>query len=662
MHRHPCFIGDVDSVIHDCCGLCPKPTNDEERKIANEESKIFVFGELGFMKDDPGRQAIGSFNPLTRDDWTDMAYIGGTSELCHKICQRDLAYVENWCSRADSKVNRRDHTGKTPLHLAALASSPDIVRCLVKNGARIVARLVDGMTALHLAAARGDAEMVQILLEKSEANEEIEAERKETRKSYKNDNKNDGNTLVINAEGSAGQLDSSDEEDIEDLASNASDESTTMTQGSFVKIKDKSVMDGEALPEDETLNDPDVYDVNVIAWDDPVSALHLAIIGGHIDVIEKLVSTFGADILLPVKILDSGSRDPKAAIMTLVLATQLSGFESLKVGQTLLSLGASSAQADMHRISALHYVVAKQSIPALNACFDCDEPAAKRALNHLVVKSTYSPQTDSPLTTALKAENADLVNRLLDLGAKPTIDLDDFVSTFSSAVTSGQGWRYEELDITDKFKQNTMQPVLLAVENDLPSVVCKLLEKGADVNTVNPEAHRLLAKHKENKETNLSSKEKSLLDLVNTKLWLLQQAVEQDLGIIEPIELREEERNPEGLVPGTYEHWQRSKEIQIAKDMITEWDKKRAEKISRDDNSEGCKKKREALSQLRAAFKDLRQILLQVGALTMKQLYPDILTPQRHQQISSPSKLLDMKASFKVPHCTEKVRQGYLQL
>jgi hypothetical protein len=70
LHRHPAFFGEAEHVIHDCCGFCPTPANDEERKIAEEESKIYVSGHISFLKDDPGRQEIGSFNPITETDWT----------------------------------------------------------------------------------------------------------------------------------------------------------------------------------------------------------------------------------------------------------------------------------------------------------------------------------------------------------------------------------------------------------------------------------------------------------------------------------------------------------------------------------------------------------------------------------------------------------------
>lgn len=141
LHRHPCFIGDAENVVEDCCKACPKPTTDEEKEVAEEESKIYVSGNLEFMKDDPGRQAIGSFNPLTADDWTEMAYCGHTEQLCQAIVDGDLEYVQEWVSKDGAKLDRRDHTGRTPLQLAVQSSTVEIVKCLIDAGARIVARV-----------------------------------------------------------------------------------------------------------------------------------------------------------------------------------------------------------------------------------------------------------------------------------------------------------------------------------------------------------------------------------------------------------------------------------------------------------------------------------------------------------------------------------------
>ena len=43
---------------------------DEEKEIAKEENKMYISGDVTFIKDDPGRQNIGSFNPITETDWT----------------------------------------------------------------------------------------------------------------------------------------------------------------------------------------------------------------------------------------------------------------------------------------------------------------------------------------------------------------------------------------------------------------------------------------------------------------------------------------------------------------------------------------------------------------------------------------------------------------
>lgn len=96
LHRHPAFFGEVEHVIGDCCGCCPQPITDEEQKIAEEESKTYISGQVSFIKDDPGRQEIGSFNPITETDWT------GTRPLAEKFYYVNLQYRDGicWSNRA----------------------------------------------------------------------------------------------------------------------------------------------------------------------------------------------------------------------------------------------------------------------------------------------------------------------------------------------------------------------------------------------------------------------------------------------------------------------------------------------------------------------------------------------------------------------------------
>lgn len=219
LHRHPCFFGTAEEVLQDCCGYCPVPTTDKEKEVAEKESKNNVSGTLKFITDDPGRQEIGSFNPINDDEWTTMSYVGDTARLCQAIVDGDLEHVQDWCSQEGVDVNRRDFTGRTPLHLATMTSTPEIVKCLVDHGARMIARLVDGRTALHIAAARGDLEMIRILLNKSMANEEEE----EAKESHK---------FAVTGSENEEESDSASEITLD----SEQEESDALTMGSFVKI------------------------------------------------------------------------------------------------------------------------------------------------------------------------------------------------------------------------------------------------------------------------------------------------------------------------------------------------------------------------------------------------------------------------------------------
>ena len=98
LHRHPAFFGRVQDVIEDCCGCCPEPVTPEEIKVAEKEAEFYISGKISFLIDDPGRQQIGSFNPLTEQDWTNMAYVGNTARLFQSIVDGDADDVLNCLS------------------------------------------------------------------------------------------------------------------------------------------------------------------------------------------------------------------------------------------------------------------------------------------------------------------------------------------------------------------------------------------------------------------------------------------------------------------------------------------------------------------------------------------------------------------------------------
>lgn len=283
LHRHPAFFGRVDDVVSDCCGFCPRPETDEEHQVHQEESKTYVSGRVSFIKDDPGRQQIGSFNPLSAADWTDMAYVGNTARLCQDIVDGQLELVENWLAQDGANPNKRDYTGRTPLHLAVLQGTPEIVKALVDHGARLVARLADGRTALHLAAERGDIEIVKILMNRSFANEaEQEAQRSHMKRSQSS---KPGPSSCT--EEDAEQPEGDDVDMVDDYESEDAEQRSTAA-GSFVKLKRNAQGNSDESVLEENEDDPDIYDLSVVAWDTPCSALHLAIICGHEEVVQLL--------------------------------------------------------------------------------------------------------------------------------------------------------------------------------------------------------------------------------------------------------------------------------------------------------------------------------------------------------------------------------------
>jgi ankyrin repeat protein len=415
LHRHPAFFGNAIDVIGDCCGYCPKPLTPEDQEIAEEESKTYVTGALSFVKDNPGRQAIGSFNPLTDDDWTEMAYLGNTARLCQAIVEGDLEHVQDWLNQEGADPNQRDYTGRTPLHLAVTTSTPQIVQALVDAGARIVARLFDGKTALHLAAMRGEVEMVKSLLIRSSANEEKEAEKKAREKEHQKQlemhkDSDPDEPMKDESVKSSGGEDDSEDEDI-DMLDDESQNADATTEGSVIRIDRKKSQPQEnhlEINEDE----PDVYDVNVLAWDSPVSALHLAIANGHTDVVKTLVQDFGADVLLPIKLLHDFDKSPRAAILPVVLALQLPSEKARDMTKVLISLGASPAQGDLDHVTALHYFTA-HGADLLSTMISANRPAAQQAASHLWLSGhEYSPMIKSVLGIAMEHGDATRVNLL----------------------------------------------------------------------------------------------------------------------------------------------------------------------------------------------------------------------------------------------------------
>jgi len=186
----------------------------------------------------------------------------------------------------------------------------------------------------------------------------------------------------------------------------------------------------EDVLEEDSDEDPDIYEIDVIAWDYGLSPLHLSILNGHLEIIELLVSEYGADVRLPVKLVDPGTSNARGAIMTIVLAMFLPTEKAKQVVKLLLELGASSSQGDMNRFSVLHYVVAQDNSDILDVLLANDGPIAMSVLNNIGFINSWGNNIASPLTTAVQSKHADMVTKLLKLGAKPSIPFEDWIKAY----------------------------------------------------------------------------------------------------------------------------------------------------------------------------------------------------------------------------------------
>ncbi|PNS15755.1 hypothetical protein CAC42_4207 [Sphaceloma murrayae] len=657
LHRHPAFFGNVEDVITDCCGYCPNPLTPEDEEIQEEEGKIYVSGKVSFLQDDPGRQAIGSFNPITDQDWTEMAYIGNTEQLCQAIVDHDLGHVQEWLKLEDADPNRRDHTGRTPLQLAVQSSSNEVVQALIDGGARLIARMADGRTALHLSAMLGKTDMVGMILRKSEQNEEEEEAKKDALKATSTAGPTPSAEQDVLSKTGV-EDDDGFEQDDEEEEENEDEDAGTTTDGSYVRIRSKdSDADQSNVPDDDNEDEPDIVDVNVTAWDVPVTPLHLAIANGHSDTVKLLVQEHGADVLLPVKLLNSYDKSPRGAILPLVIAMLHTKEKAEELVELLIRLGASAAQADMDQFTPVH-VAAAFNASMLKTLLDIDSAGSKRVLRHLAVRgSSWSPSVQGPLQSAIKHGQSESAQILLNAGVEATVDSDSYVESIKSKAWANTG--NQEND----FKKRITQPVMMAVENEMPSLAVRLLEAGADPNTLSTGAWERILDN-----SMYTYPVASLLDQVDRELDDLRRySVEGEPSVAsKPIPLKKDSSYLKDYRPGSYLHWRTLVQIKEQKEQYNSKLKTYNQQTKAATERKGIEEKRKAVTDLIDGFETLRKKIVALGGKSITVLHPGVEVKFRvnrgYYYRHPPEKHVKLDKSYSITGLTEKRREGYDRL
>ena len=609
-----------------------------------------------------------------------MAYVGNTARLCQAIVDGDLEHVEDWLSQEGADPNMRDYTGRTPLHLAVISSTVEVVKCLVGHGARITARLADGQTALHLAAARGNCEMVRTLMEKSDANEEEEEDKQDQRRRARDAAHKDGpaDGAAADTKPDDASSDEDGESDGELLDYEASDyDVQSIATGSFVKVGEDSDESKEAGSLDDDKSDPDFYKIDAVAWDSKCSPLHLAILGGHCDVVKVLCQDFGADVLLPVKLDDSLYGDEHRAFLSLVLALALPMEKAVQMAETLLSLGATSSQANTDGVTAFHRYIRSGGPKLIETLWENDKIGLKAALNHVAVTGTrWSHEASTPLLTAVDRGDPILVLKLLEAGANPEVDFDSWLKGAKLSFAEHLG----EYDTNKEYwRRGVEQPLIVAIQSPNPKTAVELLERGVDPNVITKASSDLLKNHWSRRY----NKGQSALDLVRDSLEKLREykgekarfVTRRDTGYIPgyrpPLYFVEPPKGPQQtdeflqkFQKGTYQWWVVSEDIdERVRGHHREQGHFEREKKELEE-SEGLPKKKEAIQEAIAQLEEVEKALQAKGAKTFKELHPDIEGPTNTNDTKDrPPGPYEFKFTFKgATDLTDKREAAYVEL
>lgn len=116
-----------------------------------------------------------------------------------------------------------------------------------------------------------------------------------------------------------------------------------------------------------------------------------------------ILQEYGADILLPVKLLGH-DKQPMAALLTLALCAKLPFEKAKSMAKTVLSLGATCPQADMHGFTAFHRLVEGKVPAPIDLVGELDKVGVKNAINHVVMP--YPHLVLWPLKVAIGMETS----------------------------------------------------------------------------------------------------------------------------------------------------------------------------------------------------------------------------------------------------------------
>src|ERR1700761_5467026 len=128
--------------MEDCAPDDPPFPPPEDTSVPPEHRDLYVRGCLTFILDNPGRQRIGSFHPLDKDDWMVNCFVSeDLVSVFTQITESQVPDVKAFVSNEANRVrllSATDVFGRTALQLSIICGSKDITQVLLEADPTLV--------------------------------------------------------------------------------------------------------------------------------------------------------------------------------------------------------------------------------------------------------------------------------------------------------------------------------------------------------------------------------------------------------------------------------------------------------------------------------------------------------------------------------------------
>lgn len=291
-------------------------------------------------------------------------------------------------------------------------------------------------------------------------------------------------------------------------------------------------------------DDPNIYDnIDVVAWDIPISPIQLAILMGHSGAVRALGDR-GADILRPIIHKSPCFSEKDQAILPMRLALHHPMKTSMALIETLFGFGALLSQADRNNITVFHLIVSRGEPEFLDLLFRIDASAAQIAIDipALVKVNDMTTKVQLPLSTAIKYRDLPMVSKLIEHGANMSVSSE----------------RLQRLCVRQKqdIEQPLEHPLIVAIRTSNSAVVKTLIDAGADPNLMTPGSYYLLKE--DNFQPPYPRNGKTVLDVIHDTIMDLerrQSIVASKVYVLSPPSDREPDSTAlVDLTEDTYEY------------------------------------------------------------------------------------------------------------